>query len=57
VNGRRLCSIDRLGTGPIWGDGVQQRTTRSNDLETAIFVVALFALLLVVTLLVGTPIG
>jgi len=36
---------------------VQQRTTRSNDLETAVFVVALFALLLVVTLLVGTPIA
>jgi hypothetical protein len=57
VNGRRLWSIDRLGTGPIWGDGVQQRTTRSNDLETAIFVVALFALLLVVTLMVGAPIA
>jgi hypothetical protein len=57
VNGRRLWSIDRLGTGPIWGDGVQQRTTRSNDLETAVFVVVLFALLLVVTLFVGSPVG
>jgi hypothetical protein len=36
---------------------VQQRTTRSNDLETAVFVVVLFALLLVVTLVVGAPIG
>jgi len=44
-------------SGPIWGDGVQQRTTRSNDLETAAFVVALFALLLVVTLMVGAPIA
>jgi hypothetical protein len=57
VNGRRLWSIDRLGTGPIWGDGVQHRTTRSNDLETAVFVVVLFALLLVVTLFVGSPVG
>jgi hypothetical protein len=57
VNGRRLWSIDRLGTGLIWGDGVQHRTTRSNDLETAVFVVALFALLLVVTLFVGTPVA
>ena len=57
MNGRRLWSVDRLGTGPIWGDGVQQRTTRSNDLGTAFFVVALFALLLVVTLMVGAPIA
>jgi hypothetical protein len=57
VNGRRLWSVDRLGSGPIWGDGVQQRTTRSNDLETAVFVIALFALLLVVTLFVGSSVA
>jgi hypothetical protein len=36
---------------------VQQRSTRSNDLETAVFVVALFGLLLIVTLFVGSPVA
>jgi hypothetical protein len=36
---------------------VQHRSTRSNDVEALIFVVALFGLLLAVTVLFGTPIG
>jgi hypothetical protein len=36
---------------------VQQRSTRSNDVQALIFVVALFGLLLALTVLLGTPIG
>jgi hypothetical protein len=37
---------------------VQQRSTRSsNDLQALTFVVALFALLLAVTVMVGSPIA
>jgi len=36
---------------------VQHRSTRSNDVEALIFVVALFGLLLALTVLLGTPIG
>jgi hypothetical protein len=36
---------------------VQQRTTRTNDLETVAFVVVLFALLLVLTVILGGPIA
>jgi hypothetical protein len=34
---------------------VQHRSTRSNDVQTLAFVVALFALLLVLTLTLGGP--
>ena len=34
--------------------GVQQRTTRSNDVETVAFVVALFGLLLFLSLVFGS---
>jgi hypothetical protein len=36
---------------------VQHRSTRSNDVQALIFVVALFGLLLAVTVLFGTSIG
>jgi hypothetical protein len=36
---------------------VQQRSTRSNDVQALAFVVALFGLLLLVTVMLGTPIG
>lgn len=46
----------RQGTGRFfWGDGVQHRSTRSNDVQALFFVVALFALLLAVTVTLGTP--
>jgi hypothetical protein len=35
----------------------QQRTTRSSDVEALAFVVALFGLLLVLVLTLGSPIG
>ena len=46
-----------MGVGEIWGTGVQQRTTRSNDVQALAFVVAVFALLLVLSLTLGTPIA
>jgi len=50
--------VDRQGTGRNWGDGVQhQRTSRSADLETLAFVVTLFALLLVLSVVLGSPIA
>jgi hypothetical protein len=36
---------------------VQHRSTRSNDLQAVAFVVAIFAVLLALTLTIGTPIG
>jgi hypothetical protein len=36
---------------------VQQRSTRSNDVQALAFVVGLFGLLLLVTVMLGTPIG
>jgi hypothetical protein len=36
---------------------VQHRSTRSNDFQALAFVVALFGLLLVVTVMLGSPIG
>jgi hypothetical protein len=36
---------------------VQQRSTRSNDVQALAFVVALFGLLLIVTVMLGAPIG
>jgi hypothetical protein len=46
------------GTGRIWGlRDVQQRSTRSNDFEAVAFVVALFGLLLALTVVLGAPIG
>jgi len=36
---------------------VQQRYTRSNDFEALAFVIALFGLLLLLTVVLGTPIG
>jgi hypothetical protein len=47
------------GRGPalIRGDSVQHRSTRSNDVQALIFVVALFGLLLALTVVLGTPIG
>jgi hypothetical protein len=40
------------------GDGVQhQRTSRSSDFETLAFVMALFGLLLALTVILGAPIG
>jgi hypothetical protein len=36
---------------------VQQRSTRSNDVQALAFVVALFGLLLLVTVMLGAPIG
>jgi hypothetical protein len=36
---------------------VQQRSTRSNDVEALAFVVALFAVLLALTVTIGAPIG
>jgi hypothetical protein len=45
-----------MGAGGIWGDGVQHRTTRSRDVETLAFVVALFGLLLVLSVTLGAPI-
>jgi hypothetical protein len=36
---------------------VQQRSTRSNDVQALAFVVALFGLLLAVTVMLGTPIA
>ena len=36
---------------------MQHRSTRSNDVEALAFVVALFALLLLLTLMLGAPIG
>jgi hypothetical protein len=36
---------------------VQQRSTRSNDFEALAFVVALFGILLTLTLMLGKPIG
>src|SRR2546428_5714342 len=51
-------SVDRLGAGPIRGTDVQQqRTTRSSDLEALAFVVAVFGLLLVLALTLGSPIA
>ena len=46
------------GRGPArsWGDGVQHRTTRSNDVQALVFVVALFALLLALTVALGGPV-
>ena len=41
----------------IWGFGVQHRSTRSNDFETLAFVVALFGLLLALTVVLGAPIA
>jgi hypothetical protein len=37
--------------------GVQQRYTRSSDVEALVFVIALFGLLLALTVVLGTPIG
>jgi hypothetical protein len=36
---------------------VQQRSTRSNDVQALAFVVALFGVLLFVTVMLGSPIG
>jgi len=36
---------------------VQHRSTRSNDLQAVAFVVALFAVLLALTVTIGAPIG
>jgi hypothetical protein len=36
---------------------VQQRSTRSNDVQALAFVVALFGLLLLVTVMLGAPIA
>jgi hypothetical protein len=36
---------------------VQHRTTRSNDVQALAFVVALFGLLLALSVVLGTPIG
>ena len=42
----------------MWGDGVQhQRSTRSSDLQAVAFVLALFGLLLIVIVTVGSPIA
>ena len=49
--------VDRQGTGRFKGDGVQLRSTRSADLQALAFVVALFALLFVLSLTIGTPIA
>jgi hypothetical protein len=46
-----------MGAGALWGDGVQHRTTRSTDVETLVFVVALFSLLLLLTVMLGAPIA
>jgi len=53
---RSSSSVRLTGRGPVgsWGDGVQHRTTRSNDVEAAAFVVALFGLLLVLAIAFGT---
>jgi hypothetical protein len=46
------------GTGRTWGlRDVQHRSTRSNDFEAVAFVVALFGLLLALTVVLGAPIG
>jgi hypothetical protein len=45
------------GTGRFRGDGVQQRTTRSSDVQALAFVVALFGFLLALTVILGAPIG
>ena len=49
--------IDRQGTGRYRGDGVQLRSTRSGDLQALAFVVAMFGLLLVLSLTIGAPIS
>jgi len=49
--------VGRQGTGRIRGDGVQLRSTRSGDVQALAFVVALFALLLALTLMLGAPIS
>jgi hypothetical protein len=40
-----------------WGGAVQRRFSRSNDIETLAFVIALFGLLFVLTVVLGAPIG
>jgi hypothetical protein len=46
------------GPGRVpWGDGVQQRFSRSNDVEALAFVIALFGVLLALTVMLGRPIG
>jgi hypothetical protein len=45
------------GPAPTRGDGVQHRSTRSNDVQALAFVVALFALLLALTVMLGAPIA
>jgi hypothetical protein len=37
--------------------GVQHRYSRSNDFEALAFVIALFGLLLALTVVLGTPVG
>jgi hypothetical protein len=50
--------IDRhSGTDPDQGNGVQQQTTRSSDFGTLAFVIALFGLLLALTLVLGAPLA
>jgi hypothetical protein len=44
-------------TGRFRGDGVQHRSTRSNDVQALAFVVVLFGLLLALTVMLGSPIG
>jgi hypothetical protein len=49
--------VDRQGAGPIRGDGVQHRSTRSSDVQALAFVIALFGLLLALTVVLGAPIA
>jgi hypothetical protein len=39
------------------GTDVQQQSTRSNDFQVLAFVVALFGVLLALTVMLGAPIG
>jgi hypothetical protein len=49
--------VTGTGTGQLRGDGVQLRSTGSSDVEALAFVVTLFGLLLVLTVVLGGPIA
>lgn len=45
------------GPAGCGGTVVQQPSTRSNDLQALVFVIALFGVLLALTVMLGAPIG
>ena len=58
-----MADVYAFATGSPWdrpdlgGSDVQHRSTRSNDVEAVAFVVALFGLLLALTVMLGAPIA